>query len=155
MPRPWSHYRNEFSFHQPLTLFLCHSDSSLTLERSTPGMSHEPRDILGAVCETGGWTLWRNTPWRLRFCHGPWGWPFRAKQETIMVPPPHPLNSLLRVPYIRHQGVTVKSALSNIYFGTEKPALADIHQTAKVLSVRWHHVMMSRTSTHTTLCRNT
>lgn len=62
--------------------------------------------------------------------------PLEAKQETIMVPPPHPLNSLLLVPYIRHQGVTVKSALSNIYFGTEKQALADIHQTAKVLSVR-------------------
>lgn len=61
--------------------------------------------------------------------------PLEAKQETIMVPP-HPLNSLLLVPYIRLQGVIVKSALSNIYFGTEKPALADMHQTTKVLSVR-------------------
>lgn len=40
-----------------VTLFLCYSDLSLTLEWSMPDMSDEPRDILGAVCETGGWTL--------------------------------------------------------------------------------------------------
>lgn len=99
-----------------------------------------------------GWILWRNTQWQFPFVMNPEDDPLKAKQETLKVPS-HPL----LIPYFRRQGVTVKSTLSNIYFGqrgTQTLADMHVHPPTRVLSIRWHHIMMSRTTTQTTCCRN-